>query len=90
MVQLIFNFEINNYKENINNLLKKESLRELDSHEPKLISQTKKKRGRKSKKIIGSNNKSNEFSNDNILRKCKTLVLTYSLEFLNYEKNIRY
>ena len=43
-------FEINNYEENNNNLLKKESLRELDSREPKLISQTKKMRGHKNKK----------------------------------------
>ena len=27
----------------------------------------------------------NKFSNDNIIRKCKNLVLTYSLEFLNYQ-----
>ena len=53
MVQLIFNFEINNYNENINNLLKKESLRELDSHEPKIISQTKKREGEKAKKLSG-------------------------------------
>ena len=81
---IYYNFDIYNYKD-YNNSLKKESFKELDSHEPKIISQPKKKRGRKSKKMIMSLNKSNEFSNDNILRKCKNLVLTYSLEFLNYQ-----
>ena len=60
---IYYNFDINNYKDN-KNLLKRKSFKELDSHEPKIISQPKKKRGRKSKKIIVSLNKSNEFSND--------------------------
>ena len=78
----------NNFKEHHNqdnNLIKKESFEILDSHESKIFSQQKKKRGRKSKKIDNSCNGLNKFSNDNNIRKCKSLVLTYSLEFLNYQ-----
>ena len=78
-----YNFRNNN--EQNNNLIDKESFPTLDSHESKKFSQHKKKRGRKSKKIYNSINDSNKFSNDNYIRKCKTLVLTYSLEFLNYQ-----
>jgi len=80
-------YKINNYidiNNDINNLLEKESFKVLGSHESQIISQPKKKRGRKSKKIAESTNRSSE-SNDNILRKCKNLVLNYSLEFLNYQ-----
>ena len=62
-----------------------ESFGILDSHESKVFSQQKKKRGRKSKRIYNSYNELKKFSNDNNIRKCKTLVLTYSLEFLNYQ-----
>ena len=83
-----YSFINNNSKENHNqnnNLLKKESLRVLDSPESQIISKPKKKRGRKSKKIDDSYTELNKFTNDNIIRKCKTLVLTYSLEFLNHQ-----
>jgi len=62
-----------------------ESFGILDSQESKVFSQQKKKRGRKSKRIYNSYNELKKFSNDNNIRKCKTLVLTYSLEFLNYQ-----
>ena len=62
-----------------------ESFGILDSQESKVFSQQKKKRGRKSKRLYNSYNKLKKFSNDNNIRKCKTLVLTYSLEFLNYQ-----
>ena len=78
----------NNYKDNYNqdnNLIKKESFGILDSQESKVFSKQKKKRGRKSKRIYNSYNELKKFSNDNNIRKCKTLVLTYSLEFLNYQ-----
>ena len=83
-----YNFRQNNfndYNAQNNNLIEKESFKTLDSHESKKFSQHKKKRGRKSKKIDNSHNDSNKFSNDNNIRKCKTLVLTYTLEFLNYQ-----
>ena len=78
------NNSIDNHYQN-NNLIKKESFRPLDSNDSKILSQHKKKRGRKSKKIDDSLNELNKFSNDNNIRKCKTLVLSYSLEFLNHQ-----
>ena len=46
---IYYNFDIYNYKD-YNNSLKKESFKELDSHEPKIISQPKKREGVKAKK----------------------------------------
>ena len=85
---LIDNIRNNNSKDNHAqnySLLKKESFKPLDYNESKILSQHKKKRGRKSKKIDNSFNEFNKFSNDNNIRKCKTLVLTYSLGFLNHQ-----
>ena len=66
-----------------------ESFGILDSHESKVFSQQKKKRGRKSKRIYNSYNELKKFSNDNNIRKCKTLVLTYFRIFkLPNKKNI--
>ena len=54
---------------------------------------TKKKRGRKNKKA-GETGKHNKFSDDNLIRRCKSILLKYLLKFINktiqdaYQNNI--
>ena len=54
---------------------------------------TKKKRGRKNKKT-GETGKHNKFSDDNLIRRCKSILLKYLLNFINitikdvYQNNI--
>ena len=84
--------DINNIELNINELFKFDSKNLPKSEDIKL----KKKRGRKRKSPIKDikKEKHNKFSDDNIIKKCKHLVLKYSLEFINsqikkvYKENI--
>ena len=73
-------FEYNNILDiNINNTSKE------NNHNLNIKKGRNKKRGRKRKKSPDSFNKQNILTNDNIIRKCKSLVLDSSLEFLNYQ-----
>ena len=71
-------FEYNNILDiNINNTSKE------NNHNLNIKKGRNKKRGRKRKKSPDSFNKQNILTNDNIIRKCKSLVLDSSLEYLN-------
>ena len=86
------NFSINKNNNNISikdNCLEKQDCINLDKN-----TKMSKKRGRKRKSNQNSYNKENNLSIDNIIRKCKSLVLNAALKFLNeqiskiYEGNI--
>ena len=80
----LFNTNISDSIKNKNNLINEPlSLKDYQKESIKL--NEKKKRGRKTKCIQDSFINQNKFSNDNFIRKCKSLVLTYALEFLNYQ-----
>ena len=69
----------------INNNLNNESLSPKNLGKQNLIINRKKKRGPKGKNEKGYCYLEYKISNDNIIRKCKSLVLTYSLDFINYQ-----
>ena len=72
---------------NINDLFKMDSINLPKFEDIKL----KKKRGRKSKNPkIEKKEEHDKFSDDNIIKKCKHLVLKYALEFLNNQIKIIY
>ena len=83
----IKDININKIEFNINDLFKMDSINLPKFEDIKL----KKKRGRKSKNPkIEKKEEHDKFSDDNIIKKCKHLVLKYALEFLNNQIKIIY
>ncbi len=97
-----FNFFIYNHhqEENLNNIKNNKNI----TNENNNIKHTK-KRGRKGRRDIAKDNKQNKikenkihnkYSDDNIRKKCKNIILKYALKFINtkikeiYKENIGY